>query len=113
VIPILVPALARFPRTGMARLAAATLALAATGAGAADVQRGASLYSLHCASCHGASGMPVMPGAPNFRRFDSLLRPDTMLLQSIRSGRGTMPGFMGVLKDREILDVIAYLRTLS
>jgi cytochrome c6 len=113
VIPILVAALRRFPRTGTPRLAAAALALTSLAAGAADVQRGASLYSTHCASCHGANGMPVMPGTPNFRRFDSLLRPDTLLMQSIRSGKGMMPGFVGVLKDREILDVIAYLRTLS
>jgi cytochrome c6 len=97
----------------MPALAALVLALAAGGAAAADVQRGGSLYRMHCASCHGTDGTPIIPNAPNFRRFDSMLRPDAQLLQAIRGGRGTMPGFMGVLKDREILDVIAYLRTLS
>jgi cytochrome c6 len=113
-ISILVSRIARFPRTGTRRLAAAAaLALAASGAWAADVQRGATLYRMHCAVCHGQNGTPILPGAPDFRRFDSLLRPDQQLLQGIRSGKGAMPGFMGVLKDREILDVIAYLRTLS
>jgi cytochrome c6 len=53
-----------------------------------------------------------MPGAPDFRRMDALMRPDLQLLASIRNGKGTMPGFFGVLRDREILDVVAYLRTL-
>jgi cytochrome c6 len=34
-------------------------------------------------------------------------------MSAIRNGKGTMPGYFGVLRDREILDVIAYLRTLS
>jgi cytochrome c6 len=94
-------------------LAALALAASAGAAAAADVQRGSSLYAVHCAACHGPDGTPRMPGAPNFRRFDSLLRPDAQLLQAIRAGKGVMPSYMGILKDREILDVIAYLRTLS
>jgi cytochrome c6 len=83
------------------------------GAGAADIQKGGELYSAHCAVCHGKSGMPVMPGAPNFRRMDTLMRPDLQLMASIRSGKGAMPAYFGVLREREILDVIAYVRTLS
>jgi cytochrome c6 len=101
-----------FPRTGMAA-AAVLLALAAGSAAAADVNKGATLYATHCAVCHGANGNPVMPGAPNFRRMDSLMRPDMQLLMSIRSGKGAMPGYFGILRDQEILDVVAYLRTLS
>lgn len=101
----------RFPRTGM--LAAALLALAAGSAAAADIAKGGSLYATHCAVCHGANGAPVMPGAPNFRRLETLMRPDMQLLLSIRNGKGTMPGYFGILRDREILDVVAYLRTLS
>lgn len=100
-----------FPRSGMAL--AFLLALAAGHARAADIQRGGTLYATHCAMCHGASGTPVMPGAPNFRRMESLMRPDLQLLASIRNGKGAMPGYLGVLRDREILDVVAYLRTLS
>lgn len=81
--------------------------------GAADIQRGRSLYSTHCAICHGESGSPVMPGAPNFRRMESLMRPDMQLMASIRNGKGAMPGYFGILREREILDVIAHLRTLS
>ena len=40
------------------------------------------------------------------------MQADVGLLASIRSGKNAMPAYIGVLTDREILDVIAYLRTL-
>jgi cytochrome c6 len=101
-----------FPRTGIVG-ALAWLALAAAPAGAADIAKGGSLYATHCAMCHGANGTPVLAGTPNFRRLETLMRPDMQLLTSIRNGKGTMPGYFGILRDREILDVVAYLRTLS
>lgn len=100
-----------FPRSGT--ILGTALALLAGGAAAADVQRGGTLYSTHCAVCHGSNGMPVIPGAPNFRRMEGLMRPDMQLMTAIRTGKGAMPGYFGVLRDREILDVVAYLRTLS
>lgn len=99
-----------FPRSGMLAAALGALAL---GAGAADVQRGATVYAAHCALCHGSNGTPVMPGAPNFRRMESLMRPDMQLMTAIRNGKGAMPGYFGVLREREMLDVVAYLRTLN
>lgn len=102
-----------FLGSGIGLAALAAISLAASPAAAADVQRGGTIYASHCAVCHGANGNPVMPGAPNFRRIGSLMRPDLQLLSVIRSGKGAMPGYFGVLRDREILDVIAYLRTLG
>lgn len=110
-ISILVSAARAFPASGIGL--AVALAAASDGAAAADIQRGATLYSTHCALCHGSNGVPVMPGAPNFRRIENLMRPDMHLLGAVRNGKGAMPAFFGVLRDREILDVIAYLRTLS
>lgn len=110
-ISILASLVRNFPRSGI--LGAALLAIAAGSAGAADVQRGGTIYSTHCSVCHGVNGTPVMPGAPNFRRMESLMRPDMQLMTAIRNGKGSMPGFFGVLREREILDVIVYLRTLS
>lgn len=95
-----------------ALLPALALLLLASSAGAADVIRGAELYQRHCANCHGGSGRPVMPTAPDFARPGVLLRPDPVLLESIRGGRGAMPAYQGVLRDREILDIVAHLRTL-
>lgn len=100
-----------FPRTGIGL--AVALAVMAGGASAVDIQRGRTLYATHCAVCHGTDGTPVMPGTPNFRRMETLMRPDMQLLTAIRSGKGAMPGYFGILREREILDVVAYLRTLS
>ncbi len=79
---------------------------------AADVIHGAELYKLHCLVCHGGDGRPVMPSAPDFSRNNSLLKPDLVLLAAIRNGKGAMPAYQGLLRDREVLDVVAHLRTL-
>ena len=97
----------KFPCVGI------VLAALAFGANAADIAKGGQAYTTHCAICHGANGTPAMPGTPNFRRLESLMRPDMQLLTAIRNGKGAMPAYFGVLRDREILDVIAFLRTLS
>ena len=91
---------------------AALLFLFAQAASSADVMKGGQIYRMHCASCHGAGGTSTMPNAPSFARGERLMQPDQMLLGSIRRGRGAMPGFFGVLTDRDTLDVIAYLRTM-
>jgi len=93
-------------------LVAALLVLLAPGAFAADVMKGGLIYRLHCASCHGASGVSAMPNAPSFARGERMMQPDPMLLASIKKGRGAMPGFFGVLSDRDTLDVIAYMRSM-
>jgi cytochrome c6 len=95
---------------------AALFALAAACVGVAygaDVRKGEQLYGTHCASCHGADGAPAMPGAPDLRRGTALMRSDQLLLDAIRRGRGGMPAYFGILKDREILDVIVFMRTLA
>jgi cytochrome c6 len=78
----------------------------------ADIALGASLYTKNCAVCHGANGIAVFPGAPSFARMERLMQPDPVLLNSVRFGKRSMPGFAATLKDQEILDVIAYIRTI-
>ncbi len=78
---------------------------------AADLASGQTLYRTHCANCHGPGGRPVLPGAPDLSRPTALLRPDLSLLSSIRNGKGGMPGYAGQLRDREILDLVAHMRT--
>jgi cytochrome c6 len=92
-------------------LGAALLALAGSGQ-AADIVRGGQLYAQHCSACHGAGGLAVLPGAPSFARGERLMQPDPALLNSVKRGKGPMPGFLPILKDQEILDIIAYVRTL-
>ena len=96
----------------MKSLGAALLVLVAPGALAADVMKGGQIYRMHCASCHGAAGISTMPNAPSFARGERMMQPDPMLLGSIKKGRGAMPGFFGVLSDRDTLDVIAYMRSM-
>jgi mono/diheme cytochrome c family protein len=79
---------------------------------AADTQRGATLYRTHCAACHGSDGRPVLAGAPDLSRPTALLKPDLALAAGIRTGKGAMPGFAAQLRDGEILDIVAHLRTL-
>ena len=80
---------------------------------AADPNKGAALYAMHCATCHGAAGISVMLSAPNFAKNEGLMKPDEDLLVSIKNGKAAMPSYRGILNDQEILNVIAYLRTLN
>ena len=81
-------------------------------ANAADMRNGGRIYSMHCVGCHGADGRSIMPEAPNFARGERLMKSDVAILTSMRTGRGAMPGYAGILSDREILDVVSFLRTL-
>jgi mono/diheme cytochrome c family protein len=57
--------------------------------------------------------VPVLPVSPDFSLPTALLKPDLALLSVIRDGRGAMPAYQGQLKDREMLDLVAHLRTLK
>lgn len=81
-------------------------------AAAADLVRGQKIYDMHCLSCHGAHGVSVAPGTPNFARGEGLMQPDNMLLQSVKLGKSAQPPFFGILSDQEITDALAYARTL-
>ena len=94
-------------------IAAGVLLLAASfGATGADTIRGAELYRTHCVNCHGANGVSTWPGAPNIARREGMLQPDMVLLQRLRAGKGAKPGYQGLMSDQDILNVIAYSRTL-
>lgn len=74
---------------------------------------GKPLYLKHCASCHGERGESKMLGVPNFSRGEIIISStDPMLVNSIKQGKGVMPGYQGLIKDADILDIIAYMRTL-
>ena len=81
---------------------------------AADPRSGARLYNQHCTSCHGVQGRGgVMPGTPDFSRGEGLLQSDAALLKLLEEGRGIKPAYQGLMTTREMLDVVAYLRTLN
>lgn len=99
-------------RFGQLVVAALVTLVANAPAGAADVSKGAQIYARHCVSCHGPSGISVMPGAPHLARGERMTQPDMVLLASLKAGKNAMPAYIGILSDREMLDVIAYSRTL-
>ncbi len=92
--------------------AAAALAAVAAPAAAGDVFKGETLYKSYCASCHGPRGRGVMPGVPDLSRGENMIQPDVSLLMTLRSGKNAMPAYFGILKDSDLLDVIAFTRTL-
>jgi len=81
-------------------------------AAGADIGAGQAVYNMHCVPCHGVRGQSVIPDAPNFARGDRLMQPDMSLMMTIKAGKNGMPSFNGILRDQQILDVVAYLRTL-
>lgn len=95
-----------------------------------DPEKGKVLYDKKCAWCHGWKGGGDGPAAPflnppprdftagiyKFKSstFDEYFAFDEDIFRAIKDGlRGTsMPGWGDVLKDKDIWDIIAYLKTL-
>jgi cytochrome c6 len=80
---------------------------------AADIFKGKKVYEKHCASCHGQDGKPLLPGTPDFQRGEGLFAPDASLMQSLKTGKGTMPGYDHIIPNKDILNALAYSRTLQ
>lgn len=96
----------------LAVLSLAVLSLVALPVQAADPSSGGATYQRLCAQCHGARGVPVLPVAPDFSSPTALMKGDGALLAVIRDGSAAMPAYRGQLKDAEMLDLVAHLRTL-
>lgn len=79
---------------------------------AADIANGSRLYAAHCIACHGGPGVVAAPGSPSFERGQGMMKPDFMLMELTRVGKNAMPSYQGLLSNRDILDMIAYLRSL-
>jgi len=73
---------------------------------------GSTNYDIHCSMCHGMDGVSITPDAADFSRGEGLVNSDMRLVTRIQEGNSTCPGFGGILTRQEILDVIAYTRTL-
>ncbi len=90
-----------------------SLMLLATGlAQAGDPQRGRQLYIDKCSGCHGLTGFPTMSAVPAFGRGEGVMKSNQELMAFIKRGKVVMPAFEGLMTDVEILDTIAYIRTL-
>ena len=99
-----------------------------------DLQRGATLYTQHCASCHGArlEGQPdwqiagadgVLPAPPHDGTGHTWHHGDAMLTDYIRRGgqavlddmgvamTSGMPGFDAVLSEGDIAAILAFIKS--
>lgn len=96
------------------------------------VALGAAVYQEHCAACHGRNleGEPgwrrrrldgTLPAPPHDATGHTWHHSDEVLFRLTREGpaavagkgyRSTMPGFAGVLDDREIRASLAYIKSL-
>lgn len=79
---------------------------------AASTIEGQQLYQRNCVMCHGMDGNSMMANAPSFKRGQGLFKSDFALLDHLKKGRNACPSFMGILREQDMFDVIAYIRTL-
>ncbi len=92
--------------------AALFLFAAALPTSALDLAHGQRLYNLHCAACHGVTGIPITPKTPNLSMREGMNQPDVVIMQSLKMGKKNKPSFFGRLNDQELLDIIQYTRNM-
>jgi len=92
-----------------------------------NADKGKALYAQQCVSCHGASGKGDGPAAvalnPKPRNLTDktymATRSDQSLFDVTKKGGAAvgksplMPGFGAALKDENIQDIVAFLRSLE
>ena len=93
----------------------------------ADIEQGKRIYRENCAPCHGEAGkgdgigarsLPVRP-ADHTNAMGMNSRSDAFLRDVIAKGGNAMglssfmPAWQGIFKDREIEDLVAYIRSLA
>ena len=89
-------------------------------ADAASVSAGKSLWTKHCASCHGKTGLgdgtkaaklKTQPG--DFSKAEFKSQPDGAIFYKTQEGRKDMPSFKKKIPDEDdIWSVVNYIRTL-
>jgi cytochrome c6 len=104
----------------LARIGLATLlvcGLLSLGTSLATAQDAAATYKTKCSTCHGADGkgsaMGQKLGTHDFASPDVQKETDAQLTEIVSGGKGKMPSYKGKLKDSEITDLVAYVRTLA
>lgn len=87
--------------------------------GELDLENGKAAYATTCVACHGKDGRGVMSGIPDFTdRSSPFAKTDDELFTSIADGFQSPGSFMAMperganpdLSDRDILDLIYYMR---
>ncbi|AER55339.1 putative cytochrome c551 [Pseudoxanthomonas spadix BD-a59] len=114
---LIVAALASALLAGPAWLAAPVRAQSSDATGLANTRDfaqadGAQVYATICAGCH----MPDGQGARGAGEYPALaanpkLAAAPYVEMMVLSGNGAMPGFAGMLSDRQVAEVTTYVRT--
>lgn len=98
----------------VALLACGLIAVCASPAVAQDA---AATYKTKCAVCHGPDGKSTPAGqkmgAHDFSSAEVKAETDAQLTDVITKGKGKMPPYGGKLKDTEIKELVAYVRSLA
>lgn len=81
---------------------------------AGNSEEGKKIYYAMCISCHGVGGVSKERGVPDFSK--GLEKSDEAIKEIIRKGvyggANPMPSF-GKLSDKQLDDVVAYIRALK
>ena len=79
----------------------------------AAAQDAAATYKSKCAMCHGPQGKGGKMGTRDFASAEVKAQSDAQLAEIITKGKGKMPPYGGKLKDTEVKDLVAYIRSLA
>ena len=81
-----------------------------------DATRGAAVFAANCAACHGVDGKGTVavPAAKSFAAAEVQAKTDTALGDVIKNGQGggTMPAFGTLLSAQQVIDLVAFIRTV-
>jgi mono/diheme cytochrome c family protein len=88
---------------------------------AADVARGKKIYRMMCLKCHGKQGKGDGPKAKTLskkprdytNKEEMSKLTDDDLKKAVIEGKKPMPAFQARLKDKDVENVIAYIKTLA
>lgn len=103
-----------FSRLGLTLLLACGLIAVSTPA--AQAQDAAATFKSKCAMCHGADGKGGKMGTRDFASPEVKKESDAELIEIVTKGKPgppKMPAYADKLKDTEIKDLVAYVRSLS
>jgi mono/diheme cytochrome c family protein len=91
-----------------------------TSAASGDPAKGKILYETNCLACHGERGKgdgpigaALRPPPADLTGPKARAKSDKDLLTVIRDGRAAMPAWKNRLKEQEIQNVFAYIRSLG
>lgn len=91
-----------------------------TASDAASISRGKELYQMGCVACHGSLGRGDGPAASTLERHPGVLsdpklwrQTDGAVFWKLNEGRSPMPSFKEAFADKQLWDIVNYVRTLA